>query len=323
MTAANRTLDAIRDAGSVSAKDVRALRRAFFEDGRIADAEAADLFDIDRRVCEAENDDGWPALFVEALTDYVVHQAEPAGYVTRENADWLMAQIGADGRVTTATELDLLIKILETARWVPTVLTAYALDAVRRRVLESGDAESPQISADDVDLLRRILFAAGGDGNIAITRSEAEVLFALNDATVTAKNDPAWADLFVKAVANAIMATSGYRPPSRAEALRREAWLRERSGAADFLVCMVSGGFKAIWDAYTEPSAEERALARLEAQKRQMLVDEEVDDIEAAWLAERIAQDGAVDDNERALLRFIREESPKLHPSLQTLLSAA
>ena len=31
--------------------------------------------------------------------------------------------------------------------------------------------------------MRRMLYAFGGDGNIAITRQEAEVLFDINDAT--------------------------------------------------------------------------------------------------------------------------------------------
>ena len=61
--------------------------------------------------------------------------------------------------------------------------------------------------------------------NVAITRSEAELLFDIADATNEAENDPAWTDLFAKAIANAIMAASGYSAPNREEALRREAWL--------------------------------------------------------------------------------------------------
>ena len=39
------------------------------------------------------------------------------------------------------------------------------------------------IAKAEVDLLRRILYAYGGDGNIAITRAEAEVLFRINERT--------------------------------------------------------------------------------------------------------------------------------------------
>jgi hypothetical protein len=70
-----------------------------------------------------------------------------------------------------------------------------------------------------------MLYAFGGDGNIAVTQQEASVLFDINDATAETENHPAWSDLFVKALANFLMATSGYQVPTRQEALRREAWL--------------------------------------------------------------------------------------------------
>jgi hypothetical protein len=58
------------------------------------------------------------------------------------------------------------------------------------------------IAKAEVELLRRILHAHGGDGNIAITRAEAEVLFRINERTAQGHNDPSWNDLFVKAIAN-------------------------------------------------------------------------------------------------------------------------
>jgi len=44
---------------------------------------------------------------------------------------------------------------------------------------------------------------------------------------------------------------------------------------------------------------------------------------EAEWLARRMGRDGALHQNEKALLRFIRDESPAVHPSLQTLIASA
>ena len=85
-----------------------------------------------------------------------------------------------------------------------------------------------EISAEDLALLRRIVFAFGGDGNVAVTRAEADTLFAINDAVETGGPNPAWTDFFVKAIANAVMATSGFAVPSRDEALRQDVWLDER-----------------------------------------------------------------------------------------------
>jgi hypothetical protein len=44
---------------------------------------------------------------------------------------------------------------------------------------------------------------------------------------------------------------------------------------------------------------------------------------EAGWLAERIGRDGRLHQNEKALLRFLKQESPRLHESLQPLLDRA
>ena len=315
--------------GQVRADDVLALRRTIFEDGAVSPDEAELLFQIDQ--AEGPHDAGWSELFCEALTDYLVHQSAPAGYVSAENAQWLTERINHDGHVNSDTELELLVKILDTARFSPDSLVKFAMEEVKHAVVTGEgalacgrDLKPGRIGEAEVALLRRILYAASGDGNIAVTRNEAEVLFDINDATVEAENHPDWSDLFVKAIANHLMFVSGYRPPSREEALRREAWLEERGSTVDFFSRMVSGGFTAVWQAYTEQSAEERALAHLEEEKRRLVLAEEVTPVEGEWLAGRIGRDGHVHENERALLQFLKREAPNgLPTSLQPLMAAA
>jgi hypothetical protein len=36
-----------------------------------------------------------------------------------------------------------------------------------------------------------------------------------------------------------------------------------------------------------------------------------------------MGRDGALHDNEKALLRFIRDEAPSIHPSLKSLIAKA
>ena len=47
---------------------------------------------------------------------------------------------------------------------------------------------------------------------------------------------------------------------------------------------------------------------------------ERIDDAEAKWLAERIGKDGRLQENELALVKFIKETSPEIHPYLKPLL---
>jgi hypothetical protein len=47
---------------------------------------------------------------------------------------------------------------------------------------------------------------------------------------------------------------------------------------------------------------------------------EQVNASEADWLVERINHDGELHDAEKALLLFIKRESPDIHPGLKPLL---
>lgn len=320
------TLSGILDAGLITDEDVRLLRHAVYVDGRVTEQEAEALFAIDRN-CEADSED-WCAFFVEALADFVVYQVEPRGYVTVENADWLIAQVLEDAEVGSLSKIELLIHVLEMSRWSPDRLMKFTLDRVKMAVLSGKDRlssgallRSGIIGEAEVDLLRRILYAAGGDGNVAITRAEAEVLFDINDATTEADNDPSWSDLFAKAIANHLLAAHGYKVPDRDEALRRERWLDERDGTLGFMQNMLSSNLREIWEAYGEQTPEERELERLETQKRAIITAEKLTEPEADWLIKRIGRDGAFHENERALLAFVSDECPNIASALAPLMA--
>jgi hypothetical protein len=188
--------------------------------------------------------------------------------------------------------------------------------------LRSGKKLEPGIvSETDVDLLRRILHSAGSDGSIAITQAEAEVLFDIDAATFGRDNHPAWTDLFVKAIANCVMAASGYAAPPREVALAREAWLDRRGELSlDAMLAGMTAGLKGPFGGYREQTTEERAIARLTQQKVEIITREAVTAAEATWLAERIGRDGKMSPNERALLSFLRAESPSIDPALRVLV---
>ena len=309
---------------SISCEDVQAMRRDVFADGIVSPREAEALFDLNN-TCPTQ-DVAWVEFFIEALTDYCVHQADPAGYISEENAAWLINCINYDGQVNSETELELLVKVLEKASSSPMTLVAYALEQVKWGVLEGkgpirqGLELTPGVIAEaEVDLLRRILYAFGGDGHMAISRAEAEVLFDLNDRTDEQKNHVSWSDLFVKAIANYMMAASGYQPPTREVALKREAWLDQRDGISGFMSKMVSGGLKSIFSAYNQSGELSVAEQRVKDMETDITVSERVTETETAWLIDRIGRDGLTSDNERVLIEFIKENSPSIHPSLKVL----
>jgi len=312
--------------GILTPADVAAIRRSYYKDGIVSETEADALFALEQSCQNTPAD--WGVLFVEALTDYLVHQVKPEGYITTENAAWLSERISIDGKVQSRNEFDLLVKVLDEARWAPASLSALALAQVRDAV---ADGKGPLrkgtrpalgvVTAGDVAALRSILYACGGDGNIAITRAEAEVLMDIGDAADEGLSDPSWIDLYAKAIANHLMAASGFAPPSREEALRQEDWLEAEPDFAGFLADMVRSGLRGVWDAYHTPDLDEMELTRLEQQKRAILLSEAITQPEAKWLADRIGRDGRIGDAELALLSFIKANSPRIDPALDALMA--
>jgi hypothetical protein len=315
-------LGQIRNSGRISADDTLVLRRVIYPDGHISANEAEWLFDLNA-ACP-EQDPAWHQLFIEALTDYVVNQIDPAGYVTAENASWLITRIGHDGKVDSATELELLVNILDKAKSCPPSLSAYALEQVRQAVI-SGEGPlrhgrilgAGRVTAGDVDLLRRTLYAAGGQANVAITREEADILFAISDATANGDNDPSWSDLFAKAIANHVMFASGYAVPTREEALRREAWRDDTSVNVSGFFARMASGLKDVISLYGQP---DDSIGEVRARSMDAAISERVTEDEATWLAARITRNGQIMPHEAAVLSFIKQESPDIHPALKPLL---
>jgi hypothetical protein len=307
--------------------DVLELRQLTFRDGVVAVEEADALFRLDEACTERCAE--WADFFVEAITDYIVHQEKPAGYVTAKNADWLIAAISHDGKVDSLTELELLVRVLEKAKFSTERLVAFALTQVKHAVVDGqgplmhgGELVPGSIEKAEVDLMRRMLYAFGGEGNIAITRAEAEVLFEINDRVAGARNDASWNDLFVKAIANFVMCASGYQAPTREEALRQENFLdRADADIGGFMARMASTGGREMLAAYrlsVDIDADwESRNQWSDACRRQA---ERTDNVEARWLAERIGKDGRLQENELALVRFIKQTSPSIHPELRPLL---
>src|SRR5262245_2071842 len=319
----------IKARGSIKDADVLRVRRNYYDDGSITAEEADAIFALND-ACPVQ-DPAWADCFIETITDYLVEQAEPQGYLTAENAQWLIARIASDGRVETKTELELLVNVLDKARWAPQSLARFALEQVKIAAvdgtgpLRSGKTLEPgRVGEAEVDLLRRILYSFGGEGNIAVTRPEAEVLFDIDAATAGADNHPAWTDLFVKAIANSVMAASGYATPPREIALARDAWLDRRGDLSlDAMLGGMGSGLNGLFGGYRQQTEEERAIARLTQQKIEIVTHEAVIAAEASWLAQRIGGSGTLTPNQRALLAFLKAESPAIDPALRQLVERA
>jgi hypothetical protein len=321
----SRTPDAVQrmlDARKITDADVLTLRETFYADGEIGDAEADHLFALNATLREA--DASWDVLFVEALTDYCVHQVEPRGYVSEDKAQWLIKRVSHDGAIEAARELELLVCILQKSTSSPPSLAAFVLKAVRDCVLAgSGPLRGrtpdfrPKVCAQDVDVMRRAIFAFGAGGNIFVTREEAEMLCDINDATANAANDPSWPDLFAKAIGNHLMMAATFKPATRDAAAARDKWLDDQSSSVGGFFGKMASSLK---DAFKR--APEDAWAARERQRdADIATAAPVDGAEAAWLSQRFERDGRLSPAEEALVRFVKADGAPVHASLQPLLA--
>ena len=216
-------------------------------------------------------------------------------------------------------EIGLLVKLMETAVSTPADMSRFVGGHIKSAIVNKPGGAV--VDKDDTALLRRFLFAAGGDGNVAVTRDEAELLFDINDATQSAQHCAAWTELFVLGLINHLMAHLGYSAPSREEAFRRDAWARDHSvNVGGFFKRMVSGGVSAIFNAYGSKSvyAEQNAEREKGVAAAAKIAPEEAD-----WLASRIGKDGGFDANERRLIERMRDLEKELPDALKALLERA
>jgi len=312
--------------GRIDAADVLMLRRRVFLKGVVTPADAEMVFVLNDRL-QGATDESWPPFFVEALTDYIVFQAQPRGYISEDNADWLIARVSRAGHVDTVAELELLVSALERAIFSPVRLVSFVLEQVKRGVIEGngpvahGGRLQPGVMGEvETELVRRILYAFGGDGNVAITRQEAEILFDINDATAEAANHPAWSDLYAKALANFLMAASGYQVPTRQEALRREAWLDAPTpGVGSFLGQMLAGSLSAIGDSYRYGTLDGEPRPPVVIASSPDDLSPRATDAEIEWAVERIRRNG-LNRNERVLINFLKSLGAHMYPRLVPIL---
>jgi hypothetical protein len=287
---------ALKSGHRITADDVLAVRRAVWPDGRVSDSEAGFVFDLNRLVEEPSPE--WRDFFLDALTDYVVNQKAPRGYVDEANADWLIAEVDKDGAQPGRLEIELVVKVVERAVNCPARLRSWALARIEAAVVR-GDRT---VDARECALLRRLVFAPGGEGALVVGDDEAEALWRLKDACLESNNAPEWKTLFVQAVGNHLMAWSDYKPLARDEAARLEAFVSDdRSSVLGFFSRMrgarpLAEAAKLFKDA---PRIDyDAALAAAEA-----ITPEEQD-----WLDRHVEADGARDPYEEALLAFVAAE---------------
>jgi hypothetical protein len=296
--------------GEVSLEEVLGLRQTAWADGRADEVEIGALFDLnDMLKCRSPE---WVDFFVESVSDYLVSNGIPKGYVREDDAEAVIERIQVDGRVESMAELLLLERLFNRARVVPDVLKAFALAQMEQAVLTGeGPTRNGQtlaangINAEECRLLRAFIFASGGDRPGAVSKAEAEALFRIKAAAAGHDNAPEWKQLFVQGVGNYLQGFSSHEPLTAERAAELEAFMSDAAAnVGRFFARMAETG-----------PAEAAAAARAEMAGDDDYLDfddeaAEAADItsdERAFLDKMLNADSQIDELEKALLEFIAE----------------
>ena len=234
--------------------DAHEIRRAIYADGDPT------RFDLDRLIAmgREEGPDGdFAELLADVATDVMVRLADPAGYVTDEDAAWLIERLRNDGGLASAAEFGMLKSIVGHAVSVPSALTTFAVREVekailtgRRDTLGGVDHEPGVVTSVDVAALRAFAFAPAHGHSLHVDRAAAEALFDIAHATATADNAPEFLDFFAQAVGNYLTGVDFLGTPERSDVLHTEAELARPGGFGAF--------FAEVFSAQAQPQRDHR-----------------------------------------------------------------
>ena len=190
--------DIIAD-GIVDAEEIAKMRERLYADGVIDREEADFLFAVNDAVSGHENDPGWYEFFVEALTSHVLADEVSPDEIDDDETAYLISKIEADGQVDDA-ELALLVNIVATAKGTTEKFQQFVLSSLKASVLADGI-----IDADEVEMIKKVIYGTGGGAGEGVDRAEADLIFELNDAVTGKANDASWQDLFVEAITKHVL----------------------------------------------------------------------------------------------------------------------
>ncbi len=306
-------LGRIERLGESTKAEANRLIERVFEDGVVTRAEAEALFDLNLRL--SGEDRAWDARFIEAVSDFLLTREPPQGWISDEEADWLIGRLTIPGRPLAETELDLLLVLLRRADGAPVRLSRFTLGAVSARIRKQGRADG-----EDAERMRRAIHAHSSEGRVGITRHEANILFATNDAIAHARNAQEWNRLFARAIANHLLSAAHPAPEALADALGREAWLKDTStDLTDVMARLTRRISEGSWFERVMYDPERAARARMSARKAAERAGADVTEDETDWLVRRLGWDKSISPAEHALIAFLREHAPGLADGLATL----
>ena len=279
--------DEICQRRNIRDSDVTKLRALYMANALAAPDDVTALIKMNG-ACPVQGE-AWAPFLIEAVVDFVVGELEPRGYLSSANAQWLIDLIAPDGEVVSLNGLDILLAVMERARWVPEGFLVFLLGQIRRGIvngagpLRTASGLFPQTVAEgDIALASFAITHFASEGYIPMTRGELAVLAEI-DAQSNAETHPTeWDILYLRMLASVLLYQNGYAASSRWQSLdypitapgeeaavaAGDAGLGSDAWVADILTPVIG--------AHWLMAREDRAIHALEQQRVGIITDSEL-----------------------------------------------
>lgn len=318
------------DVGNLS--PLEALRRSIFQDGKVSQADFSRALGWD-----GGDSPEYAQLLADIAVDLLVDQADPPRYISAQGADWLIGQIKGQ-KLSYPTQMRLLTETMHYAVSLPSTLSGFCLAEIEAAITQ-GRTDHPKgrIDADDVENLRKAVYAPDEGASLHVTRIEAEALFRIAHAGTSNAIDPAFNKFFVQAISNYLMGIAFHGTPKAATMLEVEAF--ENTPAPGF-GAYFSETKMDLWHEIITRSmkiptvtlndlespidrAEDDSHAELEADNKERAQAEYIDTQETAWLVSHLTRPEALTSAEVSLLAALKQEGGTPPPAMQDLFRKA
>ena len=200
----------LAERGRITPDDVNTLKTAVYPNGLESFTDAEALLAIDLAAHDTCPD--WEDYILSAIANFAVRPDHNVDMV----AEWLRRCISRNGVVDDKQRFDLLARVISELGEVPESLVELALQQVQYAICENKGplaetrcSAALEIGLRDVELLTSILVDAGCENNVALSSSEMQVLYAINEAAVSGLSNPAWQSLYMRAVSSFLTGTEG------------------------------------------------------------------------------------------------------------------
>ncbi|MEL6872019.1 MAG: hypothetical protein AAFO62_04315, partial [Pseudomonadota bacterium] len=128
--------DEICQRRNIRDSDVTKLRALYMSNALAAPDDVTALIKMNS-ACPVQGE-AWAPFLIEAVVDFVVGELEPRGYLSNPNAQWLIDLIAPEGTVTSLNGLDILLAVIERARWVPESFLVFLLAQIRGGIVDGA-----------------------------------------------------------------------------------------------------------------------------------------------------------------------------------------